>query len=83
MTQANFCATGKQTNQKKKVAIHVKQKEHIPMVAFLEHALRDNKIEYTVEIDGIAKNRRYPYITVNDKVICIKRVILQKREGKI
>ena len=69
--------------QKNKVEIHVIDKSHILLISFLENVMKDKNIEYSIVIDTIKYHRSYPYITVNNRVTCIKRVILQKRAGYI
>jgi len=69
--------------KKKKIEIHIINKLHIPFISYLENILKDNNIEYSIVIDTRKYNRGYPYITVDNRITCIKRVILQKREGDI
>ena len=69
----------------KKVEIHVAKQEHIMdgKVPGFSHGLDSFGITYTIVVDKKIKNRRYPYITVNDKGYCIKRVIRMKQGGNL
>ncbi|RPI86176.1 MAG: hypothetical protein EHM34_00330 [Nitrosopumilales archaeon] len=69
--------------QKSRVEIHLLSKDHIPLISYLENAMKENKIEYAIMIDRAKLCRKYPYITVNGSVKCVKRVILMKRDGHL
>jgi hypothetical protein len=60
---------------KKKVEIHIANEEHRSLVSFIEHPLKQNGINYTIIVDIPMKNRRYPYVTVNDRIMCMRKTI--------
>lgn len=50
---------------------------------FLQKRFQAEGIEFDVVIDKPIRNRPYPYCTINDAVICTKRVILMNRNGEL
>jgi hypothetical protein len=65
------------------IQIHVTKAEHIPNVGFLKNQLHQNGIEASVVVDPKFANRKYPYVTLDGKVMCVRRLIMQKREMMI
>lgn len=65
--------------QKKKVEIHVSSEEYRKTVGFIERPLKQNHINYTVVVDKPPCNRGYPYLTVNTRVLCLRRTLNEVR----
>jgi hypothetical protein len=70
---------------KKKVEIHVSRPEHIinGKVYGVSYGLDVYKIEYTCIVDNPPYNRKYPFISINGQVKCIKMVIKMKQKGEL
>lgn len=70
--------------QKRKVVVHIRSEKDIIGDSGLFHGLKVFNIEYTLVTDTAPfKNRRYPYIELGGRVICIKRLIRAKQCGQL
>lgn len=71
--------------QKHKVVVHVASPAHIVnnRVPGFSYGLDVYHIKYTIQVDNPVLNRHYPYVTVNEKIFCIKRVIRMKQGGSL
>lgn len=58
---------------KVKVEIHVAKPEHIRSVSYVEAPFKQAGIKYSVVVDKRTRNIKYPYITVNNRHLCLKR----------
>lgn len=57
-----------------KIEIHVMDKSHITLVGYLENIFKGKKLEYSIIVDSPRKNRHYPYVTVNSRILCMKKI---------
>jgi hypothetical protein len=70
--------------QRKKVIVHIRSEQDKVNGSGIFHGLNSFSIEYTVVIDTIKwANRSYPYLEVDGRNMCIKRIIKAKQEGKL
>lgn len=70
--------------QRRKVVVHIRGEQDRINGSGIFHGLKVFEIEHTVVID-IARfaNRAYPYIELDGRVICIKRLIRAKQGGNL
>ncbi len=61
--------------KKVKVEIHVAKEEHKKFASCYGKPLDQAKIKYEIVVDKKTKNRKYPYYTVNDRNLCLRRTI--------
>ncbi len=66
---------------KHKVEVHVPKIEAIKYGEEVAKSLIKYDIIATVKLDSKLKNRRYPYFTVDDRLICLRRLIKLCRGG--
>jgi len=70
--------------QKRKVVVHIRSEQDRINGSGTFHGLNAFGIEYTVVIDTARfANRAYPFIEVDGRVICIKRLIRAKQGGNL
>lgn len=62
-----------------KVEVHVSKSEHVTMVSFITTPLSQSGIKYTIVVDKVTLKRKYPFITVNGRMLCLKRTIHASR----
>lgn len=70
--------------QRRKVIVHIRSEQDKINGSGIFHGLKVFSIEYTIVTD-VAKfaNRQYPYIELDGRVICIKRLIRAKQGGNL
>jgi len=71
--------------KKKKILIHIKDNSKISfdMANNVKNFLSKNNIDATIMVDKTIYNRQYPYITLNEGIICPRKLIRMKRRGMI
>lgn len=70
--------------QRRKVVVHIRSEQDRINGSGIFHGLKAFEIEHTVVID-VARfaNRSYPYIELDGRVICIKRLIRAKQGNNL
>ena len=70
--------------QRRKVVVHIRNESDKVNGSGTFHGLNSFGIEYTVVIDTARfANRAYPFIELDGRVICIKRLIRAKQGGNL
>lgn len=70
--------------QRRKVVVHIRSEQDRINGSGIFHGLKVFDIEHTVVTDTVRfANRAYPYIEVDNKIICIKRLIRAKQGGNL
>lgn len=65
----------------KKIQIHVIKYDM--NIDFLQKRFQEEDIKFDIQVDNPIRNRPYPYCTLNDNIVCTKRLILMKRNGEL
>jgi len=67
-----------------RVVVHLRTEQDKEPCSWLFNSLKQYEIEYTVLIDKTRwANRKYPYLEVEGRITCVKRLIRMKQENKI
>jgi len=61
--------------QRRTVTIHLWKEEHKDDITYLTKTLTQVGIKYNIKTDIPTKNRQYPYLTIEDEVSCLARVL--------
>jgi len=70
--------------QRRKVVVHIRSEQDRVNGSGIFHGLKVFNIEHTVVIDTAKfANRAYPFIELDGRVICIKRLIRAKQGGNL
>jgi hypothetical protein len=70
--------------QKRKVVVHIRSEQDRINGSGIFHGLKVFGIEHTVVIDTAKfANRTYPFIELDGRIICIKRLIRAKQGGNL
>jgi hypothetical protein len=70
--------------QRRKVVVHIRSEQDRINNSGIFHGLKVFNIEHTVVTDTAKfANRKYPYIELDGRIICIKRLIRAKQEGNL
>ena len=69
--------------QKRHVYIHIYKDEHKDMCSFIEKPLKESGIVYEFKLDKKVQNRPYPYITVDDTLLCVKKIVTAMKKGEL